>query len=194
MEVIGSSPVSPTTKFPSACSASISFLSVPRLCERPGCSAVATVTYGFDTSDLNVWLSPFEPGDQARPYGSGILCRRHADALVVPRGWRVDDRREAVPRLFLAPAVPPEPSGAVERPRSERRKPSAAAPTSGLFDENEPEKAPVEGDALEETKAIPWSPQMLDEVDKPSVDEDNAPAKGGLLARAFGAKDRRERQ
>jgi Protein of unknown function (DUF3499) len=171
---------------------SISFFVVPRLCERPGCSAVATVTYGFDTSDLVVWLSPFESGDQARPYGTGILCRRHADALVVPRGWRVDDRREAVPRLFLAPATSPEPGGEASRPRGERRKPSGAAPVGDLFDATT--EAETNDGTLEETKAIPWSPQMLDEVEQSDSHESDAPAKGGLLARAFGSKDRRERQ
>ena len=28
------------------------------------------------------------------------LCRRHADCMVVPRGWTLDDRREEFPRLF----------------------------------------------------------------------------------------------
>ena len=32
---------------------------------------------------------------------AGRLCRRHAEALVVPRGWTVDDRREPRPKLFV---------------------------------------------------------------------------------------------
>ena len=31
---------------------------------------------------------------------AGALCQRHADTLVVPRGWTLDDRRERAPRLF----------------------------------------------------------------------------------------------
>ena len=166
------------------------FWGVPRLCERPGCSAPATVTYGFDTSELSVWLAPFEPDEKARPYGSGILCRRHADALAVPRGWHVDDRREAVPRLFLAPPVsePPVPAAKV---RPIREKKDRVAETSReLFeaatnDASEPE--------LEETRAMPWSPKLIEELeDEVPATADDAP-KGGLLSRAFGNKDRRER-
>lgn len=32
--------------------------------------------------------------------GSGVLCQDHADRLVVPRGWALDDRRVAEPTLF----------------------------------------------------------------------------------------------
>jgi hypothetical protein len=34
------------------------------------------------------------------PARAGSLCKRHADAMVLPRGWTLDDRREAEPRLF----------------------------------------------------------------------------------------------
>jgi hypothetical protein len=69
-----------------------------RLCERPGCSEVASLAYGFDADRLLVWLAAPDP-DADRPR-AGALCRRHADTLVPPRGWTLDDRREAVPRLF----------------------------------------------------------------------------------------------
>jgi hypothetical protein len=70
------------------------------------------IGYGFDADRLLVWLEardPTAPRDDAR---SGVLCRRHADAMVVPRGWTLDDRRDPTPRLFRpvageAPARPP---------------------------------------------------------------------------------------
>ena len=68
-----------------------------RLCERPGCSAPADVSYGFDATTLVVWLDTFQADTGAR---AGVLCLRHADAMVVPLGWMLDDRRDAVPRLF----------------------------------------------------------------------------------------------
>jgi Protein of unknown function (DUF3499) len=69
-----------------------------RLCERPGCSEVAVMAYGFDADRQLVWLAPSAPdSDRMR---AGALCRRHADTLVVPRGWTLDDRREPAPRLF----------------------------------------------------------------------------------------------
>jgi hypothetical protein len=70
---------------------------MPRLCERPGCSTPADVAYGFDAEAQVVWLDAFE---QAQGQRAGALCRRHADAMVVPLGWMLDDRREPTPRLF----------------------------------------------------------------------------------------------
>lgn len=72
---------------------------MPRLCERPGCSSPAEVAYGFDAESLVVWLDAYDASQGTR---SGGLCRRHADAMVVPLGWMLDDRREPVPRLFTA--------------------------------------------------------------------------------------------
>ena len=145
-----------------------------------------------------VWLSPFEPEEKARPYGTGILCRRHADALVVPRGWHVDDRREVVPRLFIAPAPDKQPAA----PKPIVAKPAAHAspnvrsirgkhePAAELFDEPTVPEVDAEP-VLDETQAMPWSPKLIeDAVETTSADE---PARGGLLARAFGNKDRRER-
>jgi hypothetical protein len=70
---------------------------MPRLCERPGCSTPADVAYGFDADTQVVWLDAFEAAQGSR---AGALCRRHADAMVVPLGWMLDDRRDPVPRLF----------------------------------------------------------------------------------------------
>ncbi len=76
-----------------------------RLCERPGCSEVAAIAFGFDVDQLLVWLAARDPdGD---PLRAGSLCRRHADAMVVPRGWTLDDRREATPRLFRSTPADP---------------------------------------------------------------------------------------
>ncbi len=67
-----------------------------RLCERPGCSQPAEVMYGIDAEHLVVWIEPLG----AVSYRAGVLCRRHADSMIVPLGWMLDDRREATPRLF----------------------------------------------------------------------------------------------
>jgi hypothetical protein len=47
--------------------------------------------------DLLFWIAPLGAAPTADP---NVLCKRHADAMVVPRGWTLDDRREAQPRLF----------------------------------------------------------------------------------------------
>jgi hypothetical protein len=71
-----------------------------RLCERPGCSQVANAVYGIDADRLVVWLDGFDatPADRMN-----VLCRRHADAMVVPLGWMLDDRRSPTPQLFHVP-------------------------------------------------------------------------------------------
>lgn len=50
------------------------------------------MSFGFDADRLLVWISVRRP--LADPMQSGSLCRRHADAMVVPQGWTLDDRRE----------------------------------------------------------------------------------------------------
>ena len=74
-------------------------------CERPGCSDLAAVAYGMRNDTLTVWLQLVPDG--AAPVRTGMLCRRHADAMIVPRGWSLDDRRENTPRLFKVPQAPP---------------------------------------------------------------------------------------
>lgn len=68
-----------------------------RLCERPGCGAPAEVSYGIDNATLTVWVDNRAILEREQ---AGRLCRRHADALAMPRGWTLDDRRQPVPQLF----------------------------------------------------------------------------------------------
>jgi hypothetical protein len=77
----------------------------------------ADVAYGFDADTLVVWLDRFELDQGVR---AGVLCRRHADAMVVPLGWMLDDRREPVPRLFSAARMQDLTDG-IARPRPRRR-------------------------------------------------------------------------
>jgi len=77
-----------------------------RRCERPGCSAPATVAFGFSTERLLAWLAPLGDADRN---AVGALCERHADAMAPPRGWWLDDRRIDEPTLFRAPEHKPEP-------------------------------------------------------------------------------------
>lgn len=55
------------------------------------------MSYGIDNATLTVWVDNRAILEREH---AGRLCRRHADALVVPRGWTVDDRRQAIPQLF----------------------------------------------------------------------------------------------
>lgn len=146
---------------------------MPKLCERPGCSAPAEVLYGFDPGRLLVWLEhdPIPEGSRANS-----LCRRHADALAVPKGWSIDDRRESSPRLFSAPKST---SNVVKfaPTRSHKRK-TVDPKIPKLFDRTHDVD-------LEETKAIPWTAHFDPDDDLGGVLQ----ARGRLLSRAFGVSD-----
>ena len=86
------------------------------------------MAYGFDVDRLLVWLAPRDP-DGGDPMRAGSLCKRHADAMVVPRGWTLDDRRDTRPRLFRTAPAPTEPAPPARRTRT--RKPPAEAPPPG---------------------------------------------------------------
>ncbi len=88
-----------------------------RLCERPGCSDGASVAYGMQPEDLVFWLDQLDSSIVG--ISSGGLCQRHADTMVVPRSWTLDDRRDPDLHLFRPPAP-------VQSSRRARRTVSAA--------------------------------------------------------------------
>ena len=100
---------------------------VQRLCERPGCDDPASVSYGFDAATRMLWLDALGPDGPA----SGVLCRRHADAMRLPKGWWLQDRR-AGQALFSADATTTtgrRPSAyRVRRPRARPRQPEESLP------------------------------------------------------------------
>lgn len=171
-----------------------------RLCERPGCSDLAAMSYGFDVDRLLVWLAPRDP-DGGDPMRAGSLCKRHADAMVVPRGWTLDDRRESRPRLFRTVPAAEEPPAATSR-RRPRRPPAEepvtseqlaldAAATAAEARQPAPTVAEVVGEPLADddpdaTVAIPWLPTFDDGDDLDGV----LAARSPLLARAFKGTDR----
>ena len=75
----------------------------------------------IDTRQAHVLLARLDP-DAERSFGSGVLCLRHADAMAVPRGWSMDDRREPTPRLFATrPLIDPAGPATVTTAPSQRR-------------------------------------------------------------------------
>jgi len=164
-----------------------------RLCERPGCSQPADVIYGIDADHLLVWIEPLDGAVVPR---AGVLCRRHADAMVVPLGWMLDDRREPVPRLFKPrDAAPP----AATRPRRHRSSsprddtgqlelPAAAAepPQPAPLAESAP--APAAATASElgvDAAGLPWKPVFDQRDDLDGLLKARSP----LLSRAFGKRE-----
>ncbi len=146
---------------------------MPRLCERPGCSALADVAYGFDPELLIVWLDGFHAAQGVR---SGVLCRRHADAMVVPLGWMLDDRREPVPRLFKSAETEVPPARAPRRrPRvrvaddtEQLRLDAALVAAIAAIADDEAAPAATAAEGAEPADAwdrLPTAPGTEDEVD-----------------------------
>jgi hypothetical protein len=61
-----------------------------RQCARPECGEPAAATLSYQYSSSTVWLD--DVADEPHP-STYDLCRRHAAAMTVPNGWRLDDRR-----------------------------------------------------------------------------------------------------
>lgn len=97
-----------------------------RLCERPGCSEVAAVAYGMRAEDLVFWLDALRLSSGPE---SGVLCQRHGDSMIVPRGWTLDDLRDPDLHLFRPP---PRPDGPARRRSRPRRRSNASDDTGQL--------------------------------------------------------------
>jgi hypothetical protein len=171
---------------------------------------VADASYGIDRASLSVWVNVITVGEREI---TGRLCRRHANALTVPHGWTLDDRRDPNPKLFRVSDF--DAAGNGETGSGTRRKKAAgrASPKKrerpkpedvpSLFEAlrrelDEPETAPADGDRPggddvqeaapavdpDETQAIPWSPRLGRTVEY--EDGEEKPRFGRLLGRAFG--------
>ena len=68
--------------------------------------------------DALFWIASL---DEAPTDDPNLLCIRHADAMVVPRGWTLDDRREDTLRLFKPQPVEAD-DAPVSEPRSQARR------------------------------------------------------------------------
>ena len=67
-----------------------------RHCVRPGCGAPAAATLGYHYASRLVWIDSL---DEHPIYGEQDLCSLHADRMVVPVGWALDDRRTPIIQL-----------------------------------------------------------------------------------------------
>jgi hypothetical protein len=144
-------------------------------CSRFQCGAPATARVAFDALGCMVWLDRF---DAAGPLdvsarGAGALCTRHADRLVPPRGWAVQDRRG--PDLQLWSDRPPAPPEAVRAADTTRGR----APTTPSVAVLEP---PLPFDAP--------APEADEETD--DIDRLLGTPRSPLLARAFNAAHTRQ--
>ena len=161
-------------------------------CERPGCAQPAAVEYIIDPQRLLLTLQNYEVVKGER---RSALCATHGDRMSVPKGWSIDDRREDPPRLFKTAKSGVAPTKAsAKKSTADSKQKKKPAPRPMLFQtENQnaeevrevqtPVAKPVVRDAdLEETKAMPWTPQFDRTDDLGGV----LRPKGKLLSRAFG--------
>jgi hypothetical protein len=123
-------------------------------------------------------------------HGTAVLCLRHANSMVVPRGWTLDDLRDPELRLFR----PPLPAPTI-RSRAPRQ-PRVAVPgveQLELGGAHGGDADPVAGTSAEDDiiedsdpDVGPWTPSF-DEAD----DLDGLlSARSPLLSRAFRTADR----
>jgi hypothetical protein len=168
---------------------------VAQQCERPGCAQPAAVEYIIDPQRLLLTLQNYEVVKGER---RSALCATHGDRMSVPKGWSIDDRREDPPRLFKTAksgVAPTKASAKKSATESKQKKKPVVRPM--LFQAEKqvveevqevqkvqaPVTKPVVRDAdLEETKAMPWTPQFDRTDDLGGV----LRPKGKLLSRAFG--------
>jgi hypothetical protein len=144
--------------------------------------------------DLLFWIAPLADAPTDDP---NLLCRRHADAMVVPRGWTLDDRREPTPRLFK-PRPAPAPAPTAHAPRR-RRTHQGDAGEQLIIDGTGEIPRPAVSDDLDDSDdgpdttdgtgapESPWQPEFDTDDDLGGLLQVSTP----LLARAFRGTDRK---
>ena len=188
----------------------LSWRAMGKLCERPGCSDVAAMAYGFDVDRLLVWLASPRPGRRSRPVPArsasatptrwsclaGLDARRPPrEAEPAPASAPSRTRRPRRPRRAGVPAARRRPS---RRPRWSRRRsrrsprrrlPEAVTPVVELDEARTVAEVTGEPSATDDpdaTQAIPWMPAFDEQDDLGGVLAADSP----LLARAFRGTDR----
>jgi len=165
-------------------------------CSHVQCSATATARVAFDALACFVWIDPFEadgPRDVSAR-GAGALCTRHADRLVPPRGWTVQDRRGREIQLWSdRPVVesptpvavaPPEATRSTARTRAGR----AGAPSGG----SAPAVAVLEPALPFADSEAAHAATVDDEPRNADIEELLAAPSSPLLSRAFNAAHSRQ--
>jgi len=70
-----------------------------RTCAKPGCNTSAAATLTYDYAGRTAWIELLH--DEAHPMRHD-LCGDHADALTVPNGWALQDRRVRYPAALAS--------------------------------------------------------------------------------------------
>jgi hypothetical protein len=134
--------------------------------------------------DLVFWIDALpDPVDDA----AAVLCRRHADAMVVPRGWTLDDLRDPDLHLFRPPLPAPV---ARQRVTRQRRDTTVVEQLQLGVQSDSPtdDQASGKGGAVDDDDAgaAPWAPSFDEADDLGGL----LTARSPLLSRAFRTADR----
>jgi hypothetical protein len=147
-------------------------------------------------AEMVFWIDQLDPAHPTD--GPGVLCARHADAIVVPRNWTLDDLRDPDLHLFR----PPAPAAATVSPRTRTHRAAPLPPPTlplgepertpgeavtgradaGQADPNQIDQAATERAA----EAEPWTPAFDVDSDLDGL----LAARSPLLSRAFRGTDR----
>ncbi len=156
------------------------------------------------TEDLVFWLDVLR---ESTPSAGGVLCQRHGDSMVVPRGWTLDDLRDPELHLFRPPTRADR-VGPRTRRRTGSHTVSGAAEQLELGGLGEPADAAPDdrsaGDAaahptepMNPAPAVDETPGDVDPDERWTPNFDDADDLGGLLSasspllsRAFRGTDR----
>jgi hypothetical protein len=127
----------------------------------------------------------------------GVLCQRHGDSMVVPRGWTLDDQRDPELHLFRPPAESQAP-----KPANVRRRRAPAGDDTEQLELGDLRARAAEADAAAE-RGAPTDHVETDPVDFVDPDDQWTPsfddgddldgllsATSPLLSRAFRGTDR----
>jgi hypothetical protein len=164
-------------------------------CSRTQCDAPAAARVAFDAIMAFVWLDRFEsegPLDVSAR-GAGALCARHADRLVPPRGWAIQDRRGRDLQLWSERPLPPDAPPASGPARSGTRATRSAHLHDRDPDGPDSPRRPVAG---AEPAHLPFAaPVEAHDAPAPEgfdVERMLAAPRSRLLTRAFNAAQSRQ--
>ena len=145
------------------------------------------VIYGLAPSGTEpmMWIDSWSPErirDVTPPGARGVLCVRHGEMVSAPRGWVLEDRREAIPRLFKPRqrgnlvAVPDSTADKLERPKRDntgalKRSHTRDIPRPQLFVDLLGKDEPVVVETVAVVPVVEPSPVVVEEPTAVELDD-----------------------
>jgi hypothetical protein len=162
-----------------------------RVCARSDCSAPAAAILTYDRVAQTAYLFAVDDPTTRSP---GDLCERHLRRLVLPRSWRLDDRREPAVQAGTVLTRTPRSTSKAARTNAGRKwaevgpslfdSPAAADATRVAAVAAITPITAVERDEREASTEPAWMPHFGPDTELDGVLDDRTP----LLRRAFGGR------